>query len=66
MVHDDLVSQDGALLGSESGMGTVGSQQQALSGDNEVTLLLKPLPEQALEQEQPEHILGSYSEELIV
>ncbi|EMP27367.1 hypothetical protein UY3_15521 [Chelonia mydas] len=44
-------------------MGADGSQQQALSGDREVTLLLKPVPEQALEQQQ--YLLGQHSEELM-
>lgn len=44
-MHDNLVSGVGALLFPESSMGTdVSKQQQALSQEHEVTLLLKPVP----------------------
>lgn len=63
VVHDDLVSRDSALLVHKSSIGTGVSQQQALSGEHEVTLFFKPVPEQSVEQDQP-HILGPYSESL--
>ncbi|CAM2111610.1 unnamed protein product [Caretta caretta] len=62
VVHVDLVSRHGALLAPESSVGSDGSQQQALSRDSEVPLLLKQVSEQALEQEQ--HILDPHSEKL--
>ncbi|CAM2111677.1 unnamed protein product [Caretta caretta] len=63
MVHDDLVSLDGAMLTLESSRETNGSQQKTLSEDHEVTLLLKPVPEHTLEQDQHQ-ILGPHSEVL--
>ncbi|EMP35799.1 hypothetical protein UY3_07036 [Chelonia mydas] len=63
MVHDDLVSRYGSLLAPEPSMGANGSQQHILQGDHEVTLLLKPVPDQAMEQDQWQ-ILGPRSEEL--
>lgn len=63
MLHDDLVSWDSALLVHKSSIGTGVSQQQALSGEHEVTLFFKPVPEQSVEQDQPQ-ILGPYSESL--
>lgn len=55
--QDDLDSQDGDLLTPESSMGMDGSQQQA---SDEVTLVMKLVPEEALPQEQLQHILGPY------
>lgn len=48
VVHDDLVSQDGALLGPESSMGTDGIQQPPASEGSKVTLLLKLVPQEAV------------------
>ncbi|KAH1171643.1 hypothetical protein KIL84_007261 [Mauremys mutica] len=59
VVHNDLESWDGTLLAPESSMGTDGSQQKEPSEDNEMTLLLKPVPQEALLQEQQQH---TYSE----
>ncbi|CAM2119865.1 unnamed protein product [Caretta caretta] len=63
VLHDDLMSWDGALLAPESSMGTDGSQQQAPSHEHGVTLLIKAVPEQAVDQDQ-QQILGPCSEEL--
>ncbi|CAM2105740.1 unnamed protein product [Caretta caretta] len=66
VVHDDPVTQNGALLAPESSMGTDGNQQQALNESRKVTLLLKLVPEEVLPQEQPQkHILESYLKELL-
>ncbi|CAM2111525.1 unnamed protein product [Caretta caretta] len=63
MMHDDLVSWDGALLSPESRMRNDGSQQQAAHEEYEVTLLPKLVLEHVVEQDQ-QQILGPYSEEL--
>lgn len=48
----DLVSWDNALLAPVASMGIDGSQQQAPNEANEVTLLMKRAPEEALLQKQ--------------
>ncbi|XP_039365638.1 trihelix transcription factor DF1-like [Mauremys reevesii] len=57
VLHDDLVSGDGALLGTDC------RQQQVPSQDHEVTFLMQPVPEQTVDQAQ-QQILSPYSEEL--
>ncbi|XP_044864773.1 uncharacterized protein LOC123365851 isoform X2 [Mauremys mutica] len=64
VVHDGLVSHTGALLAPEDSMEIHGSQQQVPNETNEVTLLMKLVLEEALPQEQLQHILGPYLEEL--
>ncbi|CAM2096763.1 unnamed protein product [Caretta caretta] len=64
VMHGTLLSQNGSLLASQSSMGTDGSQWQTPREDNKVTLLLKPVPEEALEEKEQQHVLGQYSEEL--
>ncbi|CAM2110785.1 unnamed protein product [Caretta caretta] len=61
VVHDDLVSSADALLAPEDSMEIDGSQQQVPNEANEVTLPLKLVLEEALPQEQLQHILGPYS-----
>ncbi|XP_074793333.1 uncharacterized protein LOC141976305 isoform X3 [Natator depressus] len=63
VLHDDLVSPDGALLAPESSLGSDCRRQPAPSQDHEVTFLMQPVPEQAVDQDQ-EQILSPYSEEL--
>ncbi|CAM2106069.1 unnamed protein product [Caretta caretta] len=63
LVQDDLVRWNGVLLAPESSIGIDDSQQQAPSEEYEVTLLMKPVPDLTLEQDQ-QQILGPYSEEL--
>lgn len=65
MVRDDLLSWDGALLTPESSKVTDGRQQQGQSRDTEVCLLLKSVPEQALEQEQQPAHSGAHSDVLM-
>ncbi|EMP39365.1 hypothetical protein UY3_03417 [Chelonia mydas] len=55
-LHNSLVSQDGDLLTPESSIGP--------DDATKMTLLLKPVPKEALMLEQLQHILGLYSEEL--
>ncbi|XP_024071414.2 trihelix transcription factor GTL1-like [Terrapene carolina triunguis] len=59
VLHDDLVSRDGALLAPESSLGADCRQQRAPSQDREVTFLMQPVPEQDQQQ-----MLSPYSEEL--
>ncbi|XP_037740655.2 trihelix transcription factor DF1-like [Chelonia mydas] len=63
VLHDDLVSPDGALLAPESSLGSDCRREPAPSQDHEVTFLMQPVPEQAVDQDQ-EQILSPYSEEL--
>nr|XP_042708888.1 uncharacterized protein LOC122173973 [Chrysemys picta bellii] len=56
--------QDGALRAPEASTEIDGSQQRAPNEANEVTLLMKRIPEEALSQEQVQHILGPSSVEL--
>ncbi|KAH1175328.1 hypothetical protein KIL84_008202 [Mauremys mutica] len=57
MVHDYLVSQDGALLAPESSTGTDGSQEQVPSEGNEETVT-------ETDTIQQQHILGLHLKEL--
>ncbi|CAM2119379.1 unnamed protein product [Caretta caretta] len=52
VVQDDLVSWKGDLLAQDSTMGTDRSWKQAPSEDSEETLLLKLIPEEALQQKE--------------
>ncbi|KAH1186633.1 hypothetical protein KIL84_019382 [Mauremys mutica] len=59
--HDALLSQNGSLLASQSGMRTDSSQ---VPREDKVTLLLKLVPEQALEEKEQQHVLSPYLKEL--
>ncbi|CAM2098211.1 unnamed protein product [Caretta caretta] len=52
VVHDDLISWDGNLVAPESSMESDGSQKQMSNEAREENLLLTPVPEEALPQEQ--------------
>ncbi|CAM2112434.1 unnamed protein product [Caretta caretta] len=63
VLHDNMLSWDGALLASESSLGTDGSQKQAPREEHEVTRFMKLIPERTVNQKQRQ-ILSPYSEEL--
>ncbi|KAH1177628.1 hypothetical protein KIL84_011330, partial [Mauremys mutica] len=63
ILREERLKKGDALLAPRIQHGNDGSQQQVQSEASEVTLLLKPVPQEALPQEQ-QHILEQYSEEL--
>ncbi|KAH1186919.1 hypothetical protein KIL84_019668 [Mauremys mutica] len=63
VVHDNLISWDGALLTRKSSIALEGSYQ-GLDQASVVTLVLAPIPKEALPPEQLQHVLGPYLEKL--